>query len=98
VRYNSLFISLPLFIEGNKATVAHRDKTLPQMTKHLLGWKTLARKNKTKTIAGMENTCAGDKTLTQIENNSTNTNTFTNHHTFSKNTKHPHKSQNTCTT
>ena len=24
----------------------HSDKTLPQITKHLLGWKTLARKEK----------------------------------------------------
>ena len=53
-------------------------------TKHFLGWNTLA---------GMENTCTGDKTLTQIENNSTNTNTFINHYTFSQiwNTPTNHK-------
>ena len=60
--------------ESQNTTTNH--KTLSQITKHLLGWKPLARK---KAIDGMENTRMGGKTLAQIENNSTNTNTFTNH-------------------
>jgi len=59
--------------------VAHKDKTPPQITKHLLGKK--------------EKTCTGDKTLAQIENNSTDTKTFTNHQTFPqiRNTPTNHK-------
>ena len=57
----------------------HKYKALPQITKHF--HKLQNTSTNTKHLLGWKH-LHGDKTLAQIDNNSTNTNAFTNHYTF----------------